>query len=138
MVMVAQLPQKKFYHSIWYEDPSTIFLKKQQDDTLIRVKSGGKFAKNADDWLIWHDKVVPTIKDYHSKGYKIVIMTNQGGIEKGHTKESDIKKKIQNLTEHVSVQLTEKWTQIHQIGVPIQALISPFKNYYRKPSPGLT
>ena len=31
------------------------------DDTLIKVKSGAKFAKNATDWLFWNDKVVPTI-----------------------------------------------------------------------------
>lgn len=24
------------------------------DDTIIRVKSGAKFAKNADDWIFWH------------------------------------------------------------------------------------
>lgn len=29
-------------------------------------------------------------------------MTNQGGIEKGHTKESDIKTKIMNMTDEVS------------------------------------
>jgi hypothetical protein len=28
------------------------------DDTLIRVKSGAKFATNADDWVFWHDKKV--------------------------------------------------------------------------------
>lgn len=27
------------------------------DDTLIRVKSGAKFAKNAEDWIFWHESV---------------------------------------------------------------------------------
>lgn len=27
------------------------------DDTLLRVKSGAKFAKNADDWIFWHECV---------------------------------------------------------------------------------
>ena len=27
------------------------------DDTLLRVKSGAKFAKNADDWVFWDDSV---------------------------------------------------------------------------------
>jgi hypothetical protein len=27
------------------------------DDTLIHVKSGAKFAKNASDWAFWNEKV---------------------------------------------------------------------------------
>ncbi len=27
------------------------------DDTLIRVKSGAKFPKNAEDWIFWHESV---------------------------------------------------------------------------------
>jgi bifunctional polynucleotide phosphatase/kinase len=93
------------------------------DGTLINVKSGAKFAKNKDDWVIWHEKVVPTIKSYYDKGYKIAIMTNQKGIEKGHTDVNDLKHKIQNIVEH--------------IGVPTQVFISSGDDYYRKPSPGM-
>ncbi len=28
------------------------------DDTIIRVKSGAKFPKNADDWIFWHESVI--------------------------------------------------------------------------------
>jgi len=103
--------------------PSTKVLAFDMDDTLIRVKSGAKFAKDSNDWAIWNDKVVSVIKEHYDKGYKIVIMTNQGGIEKGHTTVDQVQKKIQNLIEY--------------IGVPIQVLISPYKNYYRKPSIGM-
>jgi len=72
-----------------------------KDDTLIRVKSGAKFAKDSNDWAIWNDKVVSVIKEHYDKGYKIVIMTNQGGIEKGHTTVDQVQKKIQNLIEYV-------------------------------------
>ena len=44
-----------------------------------------------------NDKVAPIIRDYHSKGFKIVIFTNQAGIQKGKTTESEIKTKIQNI-----------------------------------------
>lgn len=27
------------------------------DDTIIRVKSGAKFAKDASDWIFWHESV---------------------------------------------------------------------------------
>lgn len=46
------------------------------DDTLIKVKSGAKFAKNATDWLFWNDKVVPTVQKYVNDGYSVVIFTN--------------------------------------------------------------
>jgi len=93
------------------------------DGTLIAVKSGKKFAHNANDWIILNEKVIEKVKEYHTKGYKIVIFTNQAGIEKGHTKEQDIKTKIENITE--------------LIGVPIQALIASHNDYYRKPSTGM-
>ena len=52
---------------------------------------------DADDWIILNDKVVPIIRYYYNIGFKIVIFSNQGGIEKGKAKESDIKTKIQNI-----------------------------------------
>ena len=73
-----------------------------KDDTLIKVKSGGKFGKDSNDWVLFDAKVVTVIKEYYEKGFKIVIMTNQGGIEKGHTTPETVKKKIQNIVEHVS------------------------------------
>lgn len=103
--------------------PSDKILALDMDGTIIKPKGKGKFAKDADDWVLLYDKVPPKLKEYHEKGYKIVIMTNQGGIEKGHTKLSDIKTKIENITE--------------VFGVPVQALISPNKDYYHKPSPGM-
>ena len=31
------------------------------DETLIKTKSGKKFAKDANDWQWWNPKVIPTI-----------------------------------------------------------------------------
>ncbi len=67
------------------------------DDTIITRKSGAKFPKDADDWLFLNNKVVPKIKELADDGYKIVIFTNQAGIQKGHTKAEDIKKKVKNI-----------------------------------------
>lgn len=61
------------------------------DCTLINTKSGAKFAKDAKDWKWWSANVIEMIKEYHGNGFSIVIFTNQNGIAKGHTKESDIK-----------------------------------------------
>jgi len=68
---------------------------------LIKVKSGGKFAKDSNDWVLLNDKVTSTIKEYYDKGFKIVIMTNQGGIEKGHTTLETVQKKIQAIVDTV-------------------------------------
>jgi len=103
--------------------PSTLICSFDMDGTLIQTKSGAKFAKDAHDWLILNDKVAPKIREYHDKGYKIVIFTNQGGIQKGHTKEGDIKTKIQNIG--------------NLLGVPMQAFIATASDYYHKPSAGM-
>jgi len=103
--------------------PSEKILALDMDDTLIRTKTGHSFPKDETDWVFWHDKVVVTVQEYHSKGFKIVIITNQGGIEKGSTKLEHIQKKIEMI--------------VKEINVPVQAMIATHKNYYRKPSPGL-
>jgi DNA 3'-phosphatase len=50
------------------------------DGTIIKTKSGSKFAKNAEDWIFWHEKVKSKLQEYHSQQYSIVIFTNQKGI----------------------------------------------------------
>ena len=46
------------------------------DDTIIRIKSKAKFAKDQNDWEFWSDQVKPTILKYNNDGYSIVIFTN--------------------------------------------------------------
>ena len=52
---------------------------------MIKTKSGAKFPKDANDWVIWDDKVVEKLKELDKNGFKIVIFSNQNGISKGHT-----------------------------------------------------
>ena len=68
---------------------------------MIKPKSGAKHAKDEKDWIVLNDKVVTLVKEYHEKGYKLAIMTNQGGIEKGHTTADKMKKKIESIVEFV-------------------------------------
>jgi bifunctional polynucleotide phosphatase/kinase len=51
------------------------------DGTLIKTKSGAVFPKDAHDWQLWSPKIVPTLQKLYEDGYKIVIFTNQRGIE---------------------------------------------------------
>lgn len=60
------------------------------DQTLVKTKSGAKFAKNAEDWLYWHDNVPKIIKQLANDKYKLIIYTNQKGISIGKTQLSDI------------------------------------------------
>lgn len=100
--------------------PNKKILAFDMDDTLIKTKSGDKFPKDAKDWIFWDSKVPGKLKEWHDKGYKVVIFTNQNGITKGHTTEKEIKTKIENITQ--------------QIGIPMQALIASADDSFRKPS----
>lgn len=75
------------------------------DDTIITRKSGAKFPKNADDWIFLNEKVSPIIKNLEKEGYKIVIFTNQLGIEKGKTDLNDIKIKVKNIAKAIGVEM---------------------------------
>ncbi|EGG19832.1 hypothetical protein DFA_06934 [Cavenderia fasciculata] len=71
------------------------------DDTIVHTKSGAKFAKTRTDWVYWADCVPIMMKEYYTKGYQIIIVTNQGGIGVGsqhdRTKFSNVSGKIQDL-----------------------------------------
>lgn len=75
------------------------------DDTIITRKSGAKFPKNADDWMMLNDKVTPTIKKLYADGFKIVIFTNQMGITTGKTSAQDIKTKVANIAFVMEVEM---------------------------------
>ena len=39
------------------------------DDTLIKTKSGAKFAQSSDDWQWWHPCVPEKLRQIKSQGY---------------------------------------------------------------------
>lgn len=49
--------------------------------TLVLTKSGRDFATGPNDWRWFNKDVRSKVKGYSDKGYKIVILTNQGGIK---------------------------------------------------------
>ncbi|CAF1018770.1 unnamed protein product [Adineta ricciae] len=90
------------------------------DSTLINVKSGAKFARNHEDWVWWHETVPKKLAELHSNGYRLIIFTNQAGIEKLHTKLDDIKRKCEKL--------------IEEVNAPIYVFIATGENHFRKPA----
>jgi len=99
--------------------PSDKVISFDMDGTLVNTSSGKKFPISRDDWE-WSEAKVPEIlRDYNKKGYKVVIFTNQAGIEKGNQKASDITGKISDLAV--------------ELGFPIQAFVASATDHYRKP-----
>lgn len=75
------------------------------DDTVVTRKSGAKFPKDADDWIFLNDKVSPAIKKLAEDGFKIIIFTNQLGVEKGKTNPEHIKIKVGNIAKAIGVEM---------------------------------
>jgi hypothetical protein len=47
------------------------------DWTLVKPKSGGTFPRNVDDWTWLNGMVVEVVKKAYSRGFAIVVFTNQ-------------------------------------------------------------
>ena len=90
------------------------------DFTIVKPKSGRKFSANKDDWEFLYDEVPKKLKSLHDEGYKLVFVTNQGGVEKGKTNLSELKYKFCRIVE--------------DIGVPVQIYILTGYNHFRKPN----
>ena len=67
------------------------------DGTLITTKSGKVFPKDANDYQYAFLNVKSKLEELIKDGYKIVIFTNQNGIQRGKTKAKDITNKIEKL-----------------------------------------
>lgn len=95
------------------------------DGTLIIPKSGKKFGQDGNDWkLIYDDDTIKTKMTKLSKeGYKIVIFTNQLGVEKKHFSLETLKAKLENI--------------IDRLALPIDIYISLTYDQYRKPNRGM-
>eukprot|EP00727_Mastigamoeba_balamuthi_P012198 m51a1_g7600 putative dna 3 phosphatase (486) ;mRNA; f:234084-236185 len=94
------------------------------DDTLIKTKSGKVFATNRGDWQWLYSCVPAKLKQLSSEGKRLVIFTNQSGINgtRGYdtSKERAICGKIEDI--------------IAELGVPATALVATTDDVYRKPA----
>jgi len=113
----------KMIYSLSKNDTFTKIASFDLDGTLIKTKSGKVFAKDKDDWQFLNDNVVKVLYKYYNEHYKIVIFTNQLGINKGHQSKDDFLYKI---------------AQIHkQLKLDFDIFISLKDDYYRKPMTGM-
>ncbi|KAI9187815.1 DNA kinase/phosphatase Pnk1 [Blastocladiella emersonii ATCC 22665] len=104
--------------------PSSTIASFDLDKTLIATKSGAKWPKNDDDWVLLYPTRVPErLKELHENGAKIVVFTNQAGIGSNRSKLVGFQGKVINIA--------------RAIGVPMQIFIATHKDIYRKPRPGM-
>jgi len=93
------------------------------DSTLVEPKSGKKFPTNRNDWRwFFEGDIIPKkLKEmYETNEYRIVIISNQLGIGKGHQNEGDITGKIIDLSD--------------ELGIPLTAIFAKQEDEWRKPS----
>ncbi|OWF41319.1 bifunctional polynucleotide phosphatase/kinase-like [Mizuhopecten yessoensis] len=93
------------------------------DGTIITTKSGRVFPKDNADWKILYPEVPGKLKKLHEQGYKVVLFTNQKGVEKGKTLIEDLQQKFTAM--------------LKLMGVSAQILISTGDGVYRKPCLGM-
>lgn len=87
------------------------------DYTIIKTKSGKVFPKDANDWVLWNDRVKSVLYDYYNNCYKIVIFTNQRKFK------DDFITKIEAIKE--------------ELKIDFDIFIATGDDYYRKPMTGM-
>ncbi|KAI8987800.1 polynucleotide kinase 3 phosphatase-domain-containing protein [Mycotypha africana] len=92
------------------------------DGTLIATKSGRVFPKDEYDWRWWDPCIPKCLEKLHSEGYKLVIISNQNGLN-SEKKIKSFKTKIEAI--------------LNQIEPPILLLAAMEKDRYRKPMTGM-
>ncbi|VDD88358.1 unnamed protein product [Enterobius vermicularis] len=87
------------------------------DGTLIATKSGKTFPQNEFDWKLSYPVIPQILEQYHSDGFKVVVFTNQKGIQVSFSKLF--------------------YTSLFSWKVPVAVFISLGTVMYRKPCTGM-
>lgn len=128
------------FGSKWSEDESLIVLtpKKPEsaseqygskiaafdmDSTLIATKSGRTFPTGRSDWKWLYEQIPKKLQELHKNGYKVVVFTNQGGVESGNSDPESLKGKVIDI--------------IKEVQVPLYVVIATATDLYRKPATGM-
>lgn len=93
------------------------------DNTLIKTMSGNVFPKSIDDWQINLSEVPGKLKKLYENGFKIVVFTNQAGVESKRITIPEVKKKITMISK--------------RLDIPMQFFVSTASTIFRKPRIGM-
>jgi HAD superfamily hydrolase (TIGR01662 family) len=100
------------------------------DGTLITTNSGRKFPIHSNDWKLLPN-TLEAIKYFYSKGYKIIIVSNQGGISEGYLAEKVFISKIEAVCAKIEKLIKLKENTIAYF------YCKDMESYNRKPNPGM-
>ena len=92
------------------------------EGTIIKTKSRNIFPDGREEWDLWSAEVIPKLKEFREQGKKIVIVSNQGGVNIGCISLDEIQGKIDDIQKN--------------IGVPMLVMIITEPGYNRKPNFG--
>ena len=84
------------------QTPSSLIASFDLDGTITETKSGRlPFRTTPDDWRFWHSCVPKKLHTIRDAGYRVVVFTNQGGMNYGNPPLDEFKIKIQAVTESI-------------------------------------
>ena len=101
------------------------------DDTLITA-TAGKFNRNANSWTWWDKSVPGKLRDLHSKGYLLAIISNQGAISL-----KDDPKKLQTDSLSLKNFKDQLSSVLRQLDLPMSVYAATGQDNYRKPRTGM-
>eukprot|EP00914_Ancora_sagittata_P026691 GHVO01052488.1.p1 GENE.GHVO01052488.1~~GHVO01052488.1.p1 ORF type:complete len:182 (-),score=28.53 GHVO01052488.1:370-915(-) len=118
-----QYPPWQNIDTVWYRDFGTVVGGKvaclDMDGTIIVTKSGRRFPRDDGDWKLYDAGVPKKLKEVHQAGYRIVIFSNQNGVQKK-------KQTVESITQKVdAIQIA--------VDCPILVYIMIGVDKYRKP-----
>ena len=70
----------------------------------------------AKDWEFWHDKVPEKLRQLDKDGYRVVLFTNQAGIEKDKVKPQTVKDKCEDIIKNLGITVQVINTEILHLG----------------------
>jgi len=100
------------------------------DGTLIRTNSGRKFPIHSADWR-FIPETLKALTYFYKQGYKIIIVTNQGGIGEGYMAEKVFIDKIDKICCTLEKRLEFKANSVSYF------YCTGMDGYDRKPNPGM-
>lgn len=96
------------------------------DHTVITTKNGNTFAKDSNDWKWFNSNVPDVLYNLFKKGYRIMIITNQGGIKQNEDK----LKVFQEKLDLIEYNIIKKYSKIK-----FEVFCLNNKDVFRKPFP---
>ncbi|KAI2293554.1 DNA kinase/phosphatase Pnk1, partial [Ophidiomyces ophidiicola] len=102
------------------------------DHTLIKTKSGNTFPRDANDWVWWDAQVPRKLKELHSDGYQVVILSNQKKVLLKHTKKSAL-----GEPKSLSIFKDKAGSIMRALDVPLSVYAATEYDEYRKPRIGM-